>query len=133
MGLFDRVTFEDDLDVEFPDIDTDPFAVTWQTKSITRHHPMMDNYRVSAAGRLLKEEADYESVPEKERPYYDEEIGGFDSPIMEMAGGLRKIHLGWSDTAYHGVFEFHQTVNGTHVSLEAKFTDGHLVEITRRD
>ncbi len=34
MGLFDRVTFEDGLDVAFPEIAADPFEITWQTKSI---------------------------------------------------------------------------------------------------
>jgi len=133
MGLFDRLTFEDGLDVAFPDIGVDPFEVTWQTKSITRHHPMMDNYKVTADGALFKEEAEYEHVPEEERPYHDEEVGGFEGPVQEMAGSRRKIHHGWSDTEYHGVFEFHRTIDGDHVSLEVKFTDGQLVEITRND
>lgn len=52
---------------------------------------------------------------------------------MEMAGSMRKVHQGWSDTEYHGVFEFHRTIEGDYVSLNAKFTDGQLVEITRND
>lgn len=133
MGLFDRLTFEDGLDVEFPDLGADPFEVAWQTKSIARHKPMMENYKVTANGRLFKEEAEYEHVPEEERPYYDEEIGGVESPVMEMAGSMRKIHQGWSDTEYHGIFEFHRTIDDDYVSLDAKFTDGQLVEITRND
>lgn len=133
MGLFDRLTFEDGLEVEFPDLGADPFEVTWQTKSIARHEPMMENYKATANGRLFKEEAEYEHVPEEERPYYDEEIDGFESPVMEMAGSRRKIHQGWSDTEYHGVFEFHRIINGDYVSLDAKFTDGQLIEIIRND
>jgi hypothetical protein len=133
MGLFDRLTFEDGIDVAFPDIGTDPFEVTWQTKSIPRHQPMMENYKVTAARRLFKQEYEYEHVPEEERPNYNEEIGGYESPMREMAGSMRKVHQGWSDTEYHGTFELHKTVNGDYVSLEAKFTDGQLVEITRND
>jgi hypothetical protein len=133
MGLFDRLTFEDGLGVEFPDIGTDPFEVTWQTKSIARHEPMMENYKVTADGRLFKEEAEYEHVHAEERPYYDEEIGGFESSIEEMAGSRRKIHHGWSDTDYHGTFEFHRTIDDDYVSFDAKFTDGQLVEISRNE
>lgn len=50
-----------------------------------------------------------------------------------MAGSRRKVHQGWSDTEYHGTFEFHGTIDGGYVSLEAKFTDGQLVDITRND
>lgn len=133
MGLFDNVTFEDGLDVEFPDIGAEPFDITWQTKSIARHQPMMEDYKVTAEGRLLKEEAEYEHVPEEERPGYDEEIGGFENEFERGWGSIRKIHLGWSDTGYHGIFEFHETIDDDYVSLEAKFTDGQLVAITRSD
>ncbi|AXG09725.1 hypothetical protein [Haloplanus rubicundus] len=133
MGLFDRLTFEDGLDVEFPDIDADPFEVTWQTKSIARHEPMMENYKVTANGRLFKEVAEYEHVPEEERPGYNEEIGGFENGIERARESRKKIHQGWSDTEYHGIFEFHRTIDGDYVSLDAKFTDGQLVEITCSD
>lgn len=133
MGLFDRLTFEDGLEIPFPDIGAGPFEITWQTKSITRHQPMMNNYTVTAEGCLFKEDAEYEHVPEEERPLYEEEIDGFDSPMDAMAGSQRKIHHGWSDAEYHGVFEFHRTIDDDYISLEAKFTDGQVVEIRRND
>lgn len=133
MGLYDELTVEDGLEIDFPDIGADPFEITWQTKSITRHLQMMENYKITTEGRLWKEEAEYQHVPEEERPYYDEEIGGFESEVRKMAGSIKKIHQGWSDTEYHGTFEFHRTIDGDYVSLEAKFTDGQLVEITRND
>ncbi|MFW5900159.1 MAG: hypothetical protein ACOCTH_00075 [Halodesulfurarchaeum sp.] len=133
MGLFDRLTFEDGLDVEFPDLDADPFEVTWQTKSIARHEPMLENYTVTANGRLFKEEAEYEHIPEQERPGYNEESRGFENEIERARRSRRKIHQGWTDTAYHGIFEFHRTIDRDYVSLDAKFTDGQLVEITRND
>ena len=133
MGLFDRLTFEDGLDVDFPDIGADPFEITWQTKSIARHEPMMDNYKITANGRLFKEEVEYKRVPEEERPGYNEEIGGFENEVERPRGARTKIHQGWSDTEYHGMFEFHRNIDDDYVSLDAKFTDGRLVEITRND
>jgi len=133
MGLFDRLTFEDGLGVEFPDIGVDPSEITWQTKSIAREESMMENYKITADGRLFKEDATYEHVPEEERPGYDEVIGGFENEIERGRGSRTKIHQGWSDTEYHGTFEFHRTIDGAYVSLDAKFTDGQLVEIAVRD
>jgi len=133
MGLFDRLTFEDGLAVTFPDIGADPFEVTWQTKSLARGQPLMEHYKITADGRLLKEDAEYEHVPEEERPRYDEEIDGFEDEFERLAGSWRKRHQGWSDTEYHGVFEFHKTIDDEYVSLDAKFTDGRLVTITRND
>lgn len=54
MGMFDRLTFEDGLEIEFPDIGTDPMQVSWQTKSIARHQSVLDNYKVTGEGRLFK-------------------------------------------------------------------------------
>ena len=133
MGLYDRLTFEDGLGVSFPDIGVDPTDCSWQSKSITPPLPMLETYKITSEGRLHKEVAEYERVPEHERPHYDDELGGFESPLLEFVGSTRKIHRGWSDVDFHGIFEFHRTVDGEYVSLEAKFTDGQLVEITRND
>jgi hypothetical protein len=86
---------------------------------------------LAADGRLVLEEADYERVPESERPGYDEELGGFETPLDELRGSQRKIHRGWRDVAYHGIFEFHSVIDEEYVSLEAKFTDRTLVAIRR--
>lgn len=131
MGLYDRLTFEDGLDIAFPDIDADPFEITWQTKTLARHHPALEHYKVTREGRLYKEEVEHESVPEEERPEYNEEIGGFEDPTEKMRGSIRKHHHGWTGTKYHGIFEFHTSLNGEYISLEAKFTDGDLVEVRR--
>lgn len=133
VGLYDRLVFEDGLDIAFPAVGCDPFERTWQTKSIARDDPQMENYKVTAAGRLFKEDTESEWVPEEERPGYDHERGGFERPLDALRGSIRTNHLGWSDTDYHGRFEFHTSVDGDYVSLDAKFTDGQLVEITRND
>ena len=132
MGLFDRLTFEDGLHVEFPAIGADPFDITWQTKSIARHPPMMDTYKVTSGARLLKEAAAYERVPEEDRPGYNDEIGGFEHEIDGLRGAITKVDQEWVNMEYHGTFEFHRTIDGDYSSLEATFTDGQLVAITRR-
>jgi len=133
MGVYDRLTFEDGLDVEFPDIEADPFEITWQTKSIARQHPMLDKYKVTAEGRLFKTDLESKRVPEEERPGYDEEIGGFENEFGKGRGSRKRVVKGWTDTEYHGTFEFHTTIDGDYVSLEAKFTDGQLVAISHND
>ncbi|WP_248898200.1 hypothetical protein [Haloplanus halobius] len=77
--------------------------------------------------------AEYGLVPEEERPGYNEKIGGFENEIERGRGSRKKTHQGWSDTEYHGIFEFRRTIDGDYVSLDATFTDGQLVEITRND
>ena len=134
MGLFDRVTFEDGLDVVVPELDVDVSEVTWQTKTIRR--PAMENYKVTSTGRLFRQEVRTESVPEEERPRYDEELGGFESDLDGVIGMFRTIPQGWTDTNYHGIVELHRTIDDEYVSLKAKFTDGDLVELwldSRRD
>ncbi len=131
MGLYDRLTFEDGLDVQFPPLEADPFDIRWQSKSIGRRYPALENYKVTVDRRLFKEDAEYEHVPEEERPGYDPDIDGFENSFEKYHGCIRKVPLGWSDVDYHGTFEFHRSIDGEYVSLEAKFTDGQLVETTR--
>lgn len=75
----------------------------------------------------------HDRVPEEERSKYDEEIGGFESEAMEGFGCWREIPQGWTDTGYHGTIEFHTILDGSYISLDAKFTDGQLVKITRNE
>jgi len=130
MGLFDKLTFEDRLEIGFPEIGAEPIAMTWQIKSLPDGFLMMENYKITAERRLFKEQAEYEQVPEEERPGYDETIGGFANEFERWRGSMKKTH-GWTDTEYHGTFEFHRTIGGKYVSLEATFTDGRLVDISR--
>ncbi len=88
---------------------------------------------VSLPGRLLKEEVEWDVVPEEERPGYDEELGGFENKFEEAFGMLDRDSKGWTDLEYHGTFEFHTTIDGSYISLDAKFTDGDLVKISRFD
>jgi hypothetical protein len=125
MGIYDRVEFDEDLDPEFPGFDGDPSEIVWQTKTLQKH-PLLENFRVSDEGRLLKEEVEYEEVPGEERGS-SEVLPDLDLPKR------RKVHLGWSDIEYQGVFKFHSIIDDEYTSFEARFTDGNLVKITRSD
>jgi|GEM_PF-2119023 len=133
MGLYDKVTFEDGLDLRVADIGCELYEVTWQSKTINPLKPMLENYKITASGHLFKEEVRYEPVPEEERPGYDEGVGGFENECEKARGSIKKIHQGWSDTEYHGSFEVHTSIDGEYFSLELKFTDGLLVEISRQE
>jgi hypothetical protein len=130
MGLYDTVRIDESH--VLPGFSGDPAAVEWQTKELARQ-PVMDTYRITASGQLLKEDCHYEEVPEAERPRYNEELGGFEKDYEKMFGMLSKVHEGWADTEYHGIFEFHSVVDGEYTSFKAKFTDGELVEFQQND
>jgi hypothetical protein len=91
----------------------------------------MENYKLTMAGRLYREETRTEEVSEAERPLYDEEIGGFESDLQRHAGSLRTVHLSWTDTAYHGTIEFHRSIDGEWYAYEVTFTDGDLALVQR--
>lgn len=131
MGLFDDVAVEDGLDISFPGLDADPTQVAWQTKSIGR--PAMGAYKITMEGRLYEKITRTETVPEEERPGYDEERGGFEDEWHRMCGMFETINEGWTDTEYHGVVEIHASVDDEYVSYDLKFTDGDLVEVTRNE
>lgn len=130
MGLYDKMTFEDGFDVDFSGLDADPTEIVWQTKTI-EYPPEYADYKVTVARHLLKKEVEWEIVPEEERPYYDEEVGGFENDFLEVCGSLTERFLGWEDAGYHGTIEIHTTLEGEYISFDLKFTGGELVEITR--
>lgn len=88
--------------------------------------------QVTTDWRLYRDDARHETVPEEERPLYDEEIG-FEDDWQKTSGILRKVPEGWTDTAYHGTFEFHASVDGEWYSYEVTFTDGDIVDVERGD
>lgn len=129
MGMYDTVVFEDGIDVEFPPLDTDPTTLEWQTKTFPR--PFLREHKVTSDKRLLREDVEYEAVPEEERPGYDEELGGFEKDFHKAWGMMNKVTHGWNDTEHHGIVEIHTSIEDELVSLDLKFTDGRLVEITQ--
>ena len=90
----------------------------------------MRNYKITRQGRLFEQQVRGESVPPEERPRYDDELEGFESDLDEMCGATRTVPEGWVDTHHHGVVEIHRTVDEEYISLEARFTDGTLVDLS---
>ena len=127
MGMYDYVQLDEG--VELPDFEADPTDVEWQTKSFAPSSMMV--YRITADGDLLEEDAEYDLVPEQERPYYNEELEGFEEDWHAGLGMLSKERHGWIRKEYHGMLEFHEIYDDHLYRFEAKFTDGKLEEITR--
>ena len=114
MGLFDTVLPE----IALPDVGA-AAVEWWQTKTFDA--PMMEKYRITAEGRLLKERVHYEgrSDPNAEG-------------LMALAGMMTSIHEGWDDTNFHGVLNFYgSTPEHEWFEYFAKFTDGTFVSIER--
>lgn len=121
MGLFDRIELPADLSL--PDLDADPSTIEWQTKTIGR--PVMRRFRLTRDGRLLQEETHSETIPEEERPYY-----GTDKwEEFHFVGSIRTVHEGWTERRYHGLVEFHASLDERFASYEARFTDGRLTAL----
>jgi hypothetical protein len=138
MGLYDRVI------VECPLPDAGASAVReWQTKDFP--DPYMENYKITADGRLMSERIHYENQSDKTAPR------GSAASIM---GCMTPVHEAWEDLCYHGVLNFYgdaHTGELMAISLapetfgvdlnhpeaaewfeyNAKFTDGKLVAIER--
>ncbi|MFB6296237.1 MAG: hypothetical protein ABEH66_05260 [Halobacteriales archaeon] len=121
MGLFDRIELP--VDLSLPGLDADPSTVEWQTKTIDK--PALRRFRLTRDGRLLQEETHGETVPEEARPYY-----GTDKwDELAFVGSIRTVHEGWTERRYHGIVEFHASLDERFARYEARFTDGRLTGV----
>lgn len=90
MGMFDYVK----CDKPLPDgwnLNND--YVGLQTKDFDCD---MTTIWITAEGRLLVEDFEYEEVPKAERPYPN------DDGFLGLAGSIRKVNRRWRDLNYHG-------------------------------
>lgn len=142
MGLFDTVQLEDGVDLpEFPE-DKNPRELDWQSKNI--QGPAMDDFKLTADGRLLKKEVTKEKrslreLNEKAREEgYDDwnDIKQNGSDFLPTFGLQQKVvDETWVDYDQHGTFKFY--ASGSRLdgfedkrwSYEARFTDGQLDKI----
>lgn len=109
MGLFD------DIEVLWPLPDGYKHTM-FQTKDL---ECCMGRYRINADGTLDK--AEWEPVPEPERPY----------PDMPFIGSVRRSGV-WTKISFHGILNFYnydKDETPDWHEYEAKFTDGKVVEI----
>lgn len=126
--MYDTVTIEQADTAVFPSLPIDLTSVEWQTKTL--NEPLLESYRVTADRRLLKEDTTFREVPEEDRPLYETEKDGFAHDWQKAFGAIEEVHHEWSDTEYHGEFEIHAYPEDERVSLQLKFTDGKLVDVT---
>ncbi|WP_302081578.1 hypothetical protein [Salinibaculum rarum] len=132
MGLFDTVKLYDDVRLpEYPDGVPPADEVAWQTKGIDR--PEMGTFRITASGRLLKEEWHSEEVPPEDREYASRDDVDEDDPLY-MAGCLRTVHDGWIERDdFHGRFQITSSFESVDpvVTYEVTFTHGQLERFER--
>jgi hypothetical protein len=121
MGLFDRIELPAGLSL--PGFDGDPSTIEWQTKSLGR--PLMRRFRLTEDGRLLQEETHSEPAPEAEDPYR----GTDNSEEFTAVGSTRVVHDDWTERRYHGIVEFHASLDEEVARYEARFADGRLTAV----
>ncbi|MCP9496842.1 MAG: hypothetical protein MSG64_20590 [Pyrinomonadaceae bacterium MAG19_C2-C3] len=126
MGMFDE------LRCEYPLPDAAVQDAVFQTKSFDR---AMTCYTITADGRLVEHTARFVSVPEEERPYYGKPE--WESPVMRIAGSMKKVSTGDEEVPYHRDVYFYtslseqQTESFEWFEYQARFTEGRLQWIKR--
>ena len=120
MGMFDYVLPECPLPDEGAKL-----IHNWRTKDFDA--PFMDEYRITAEGRLLEEIYDIE-----DRSDPTAESG----TLASLRGMMTRIHVRWQDMNHHGVLNFygHTTdwqPGGEWIEYNATFTHGALEKIER--
>jgi hypothetical protein len=91
MGMFDIVIVESPL----PDVGAAEVN-EWQTKDFP--DPYLENYTITADGRLLRERIHDEDQSDPQYP-----IGTFE----RLARSMTRIHDGWDDLHFHGILNFY--------------------------
>lgn len=129
VGMYDCVRIDDSIHLPEYELRSND-DVEWQTKTFER---IMGTYKVTAEGKLFKEEWHYEEVPEEERPMYDEDIGGFENDLDKAFGSMAKVHEGWIQKDYHGRMNIVGTDEENFYEYSLKFTNGRLEDIELND
>lgn len=122
MGMFNNLYSDYPLPFDFGA--EDPKTIDFQTKDFDC---LMDNYKITSDGKLIKEYSEWENVPPEERKYPPGDINHF-------IGSLRKINIYWGEIQYHGVINFYTyREKGENFSewieFDAIFSHGKLEEI----
>lgn len=115
MGMYDEVKFEADLPgYEFLK------NMELQTKDLDC---LLENYRISPEGRLLREAYDIEDQSDPTKTGWE-----------RMIGSMTRIHKGWEDTNFHGMLHCagDDPNSDKYCTYTFKFTDGKFTgEITK--
>jgi hypothetical protein len=114
MGMFDN------LQCKSPLPDGSDNSRWFQTKDFDC---ALDNYTITAEGRLIWHKTRKELVPEEERPYFGKEE--WNEPLFKMIGAIRSVPEEDVDLEWHGYIWFYDA----DTCYKAKFTDGQLMSI----
>lgn len=119
MGLFDYLRCEMPLPAEWPGE-----GFRFQTKDTDAQY--MEQYTITADGRLVHHAVRYEDVPPAERAYPDAKPGSLESVV----GITRRVPTGDVEVLMHGDLQFHDLdAERGWVSFVARFTEGRCVRI----
>ena len=112
-----------------------PPGHTFQTKSLGSR---LDNYTITADGRLILHKVRRERVPEEERPYYGTPEWE-DNPRHRLLGSTRTVPVGDEEISYHGDIYFYDSFAVRNepglmrIEYKARFTEGRLSRIEIAD
>lgn len=132
MGLFDEIR------CEYPPPESGyrlPPGHTFKTKSLGG---ALDNYTITADGRLILHKVRGEGVPEEERPYYGTPEWE-DNPRHRLLGSIRKVPVGDEEIPYHGDIYFYNSFavrdepGLVWIEYKARFTEGRLSRVEIAD
>ena len=124
MGMFDEVYVH--ALIELPGFPVSENRV-FQTKDF---NCLLERYAITDTGRLTKEDCIFDSVPEEDRPYYnDPEYSTH--PFMKHMGAIKKTVSGIIDTNFNGDITFYTMLKSTWFEYTAVFVLGVLLEIKK--
>lgn len=142
MSCYDNLILEKGVEADSMPIDLEPYQIRWQTKSI-ESIPSFSKYKISADGRLLREEFTRREMTEDELDQKAKEKG-YDSwdkweksdefgPLSSWK--FTKDEVRWEDHNMHGEFTFYVSTKALEefdnyfITYRAVFTKGELDKI----
>lgn len=132
MGLFDEIRCEYPLPGSGYRLAP---GHTFKTKSLGG---ALDNYTITADGRLILYKVRWERVPEEERPYYGTPEWE-ENPRLRVLGSIRTVPVGDEEIPHHGDIYFYDSFavrdeSGlVRIEYKARFTEGRLSRIEIAD
>ncbi len=125
MGMFDY------LKVEYPlPLTADQLArAEWQTKDTPSQ--FMDEYRLTADGRLIEPQIERFTIPEDERPYCKGKRPEDRTDLDKLFGMMGSRLLGEKDLHWHGGVSFYDSIDDEWFEFHALFENGTVKAIVR--
>lgn len=121
MGMYDHIRCEYPLPEGWQDR-------TFQSKSLDC---AMDDYTITADGRLIHHTVRWEVVPKEERPHPEAP----DDDMLSFFGSMRTVPTGDVEIPYHGDIHFYDWDHARGLgkglrTFTARFTEGRVTRLT---